>query len=39
MVKIAVSGFKCINLTADIIKILSVRYSYNRKLEQILWKA
>ena len=41
MVKIAVSGFKCINLTTDIKKILSVHFSYNPKLkiQQILWKA
>ena len=33
-VKIALCGIECIDLTSDIIKILGIYFSYNKKLEQ-----
>ena len=33
-VKMALCGMECINLTSDVIKILGIYFSYNKKLEQ-----
>ena len=33
-VKMALCGMECIDLTSDVIKILGIYFSYNKKLEQ-----